>query len=212
MSSYNQEEKPWKKKLKKTFLTMVIIAVVIGLLVLASSANNKAKANMAELNVPEYNVWFLPGGPERFSEHFEDAMSENDDKKVKQDSFIWNSILVKNEGLSEANSVSIQIDAALPLSQVFVETMGYGNEASITLNEEDNTKARIEVDSIDTDETAYVFIGFNPETIQQFKGQYQKESWVDHYKSALNLIYVESANAETTYYGYAAANFAPPKG
>lgn len=212
MSSYNQEEKPWKKKAKRALLVIVIIAVVIGLLALAGSANNKAKQNMAKLNVPEYEIWYLPGGPQRFSDNFQDANSEGDKAKVKQDAYIWSTVLVKNDGLSEANNVSIQVDAALPLSQILVTPPGYGNEASIEFSEEDNTRATIDIESIGTEETTYIFVGFTPETIAQFNDHYQSESWLERYKSALNLIYIESVNTETTYYGHAATNLSSPKG
>lgn len=204
MSSYNQQEKPWKRKLKRAVLIIVSLALAIGLLALAGSANSKAKKNMAAINVPDYKLWYLPGGPDRFSEEYNRAIEDlKEDQKIDKESFVWGSVVLENVGKKEGDEVSLEIDAAIPLDHVLISLSGYGNEASLTIDEEDNTKATIDLKSVSTYETIHVFVGFDPELSQDVLEQ-QLANWnIDSFQKSIEEIRVESDGDSAAYYGFA---------
>lgn len=205
MSSYNQQEKPWKRKLKRAVLIIFGLAVVIGLLALAGSANKKAKANIATLNVPEYKVWYLPGGPERFPDEFENAMEQKEDTKIKIENFVWSSILITNSGNEGGSDIAVDIDTAAPIGHIIFTAPGYSNDTSVSIDKEDNTKATVESQSLGTNETIRIFIAFNSDTVAKALSEQSVDLWTERYKSLLEQITVDSTevDTETVYYGNA---------
>lgn len=204
MSSY-ENEKPWKQKAKRTILIVVAIAIGVSLLILAGTANDKAKKNMAKINVPEYEIQFVPGGPERFTEIYNEIEFEEDEKEPEIGSYIWSTVILKNTGYSEGEDVDVELNTSVPTDHTIVTSSAYYSDTEISTDEEDKTNKLVEVESMDTEDTLYIFLAFDPKIVDASSAEAVKK-WKDNYKNFLEQIKVESEEDSAIYYGNAIKN------
>lgn len=203
MADYNNEKKSepgWKEKLKYYAKIGLLVIVAIWLFNLANSANNLATENAKLIQVPEYNIYHVAGGPERFSSEFEDAVEEVTEEITN--GYLWSSIIVENRGSEDDEDVEINIKTAIAVEKVFVDAPGYYNDAEVE-HEQGSKEVTVNIDEFDNNDQTTIFIGMLPEDYEKPLNQ---KKWVKEYQTYLEEVTVDSSKTEARLYapGYEA--------
>ncbi|HMA60532.1 MAG TPA: hypothetical protein VKN64_09585 [Halanaerobiales bacterium] len=194
-----KEEKSTKEKIYKYVKVGVVIVFVFWLVFAINGVQNQAKENKNVILKPEYEVTYLPGGPERFVGGYRDVVNEEKKKRINTDNYLWTTLLVKNEGNEDAKDINLTINSAYPMAKVLVNPSGYMNEVDLNTNK-DNLTTKIEIADLEIDNKAFVFIGFKPANIEKPYDQNDMVKWAENYRNYLQKVNMESFNTEDTYY------------
>lgn len=111
-----------------TWLTiLLVVALVLALwaLVTARGAAGEAAANTEQLARPDLDLAVVPGGPQRFPDAFDAAVDDlDDDDVVDATTHRWITVVLHNDGASDAQGVDVTLDLgsidAQESAQVFV--------------------------------------------------------------------------------------------
>ena len=194
-----KEEKSTKEKIYKYVKVGVVIVFVFWLVFAINGVQNQAKENKNVILKPEYEVTYLPGGPERFVGGYRDVVNEEKKKRINTDNYLWTTLLVKNEGNEDAKDINLTINSAYPMAKVLVNPSGYMNEVDLNTNK-DNLTTKIEIADLEIDNKVFVFIGFKPANIEKPYDQNDMVKWAENYRNYLQKVNIESFNTEDTYY------------
>ena len=194
-----KEEKSTKEKIYKYVKVGAVIVFVFWLVFAINGVQNQAKENKNVILRPEYELTYLPGGPERFVGGYRDVVNEEKKKRINTDNYLWTTVLVKNEGNEDAKDINLTINSAYPMAKVLVNPSGYMNEVDLNTNK-DNLTTKIDIADLEIDNKAFVFIGFKPANIEKPYDQNDMVKWAENYRNYLQKVNIESLNTEDTYY------------
>lgn len=183
--------------------TTVVILIVMAILFIwaissARRANSLAEANEGLINVPQLEVVYTVGGPQRFEEQFTAALEESDtaEDPIATEDLLWAALVVENEGTVDADDVSVTVPLADGLRPTVVaEVEGF---AGI---EVERTDAGISLDlgDVDEGEATYVFLGFGPDAL----GDDLAVAWTRAHEATVGTITAETDGDEARFYGTA---------
>jgi len=177
------------------YVTIGIIAVaVIWIFSIANNANNMASENAAAVQVPEYKIYYVAGGPERFASEFENAIKEVEN--VNQEDYLWSSIIVENDGERDTGALELNVTAAIPIEKVYFSTTD--KFTGIEMSHEKNAiEATLTMKEFDKNESFIIFIGMLP---PGYEKPFNDKKWVNEYQSYLEKVMVKSDMAEIKLY------------
>ncbi|HKL13295.1 MAG TPA: hypothetical protein VJ907_06785 [Halanaerobiales bacterium] len=194
-----KQEKSRKEKIYKYLKIGVLVVFALWLVFSVNGVQNQAKENKNVILRPKYEVTYLPGGPERFVGGYRDVVNEEKKKNLNTDNYLWTTVLVKNEGNEDAKDINITINSAYPMAKVLVNPSGYSNETDLNTND-DNLTTKVDIEDLEIDNKAFVFIGFQPSSIEKPYDQADIKEWTNRYQNYLQNVNVESLNTEDTFY------------
>jgi hypothetical protein len=194
-----KKEKSRKEKIYNYIKIGVVVVFVLWLVFSVNGVQNQAKENKNVILRPEYEVTYLPGGPERFVGGYRDVANEEKKQRINPNEYLWTTVLVTNEGNEDAQDINFKINSAYPMAKVLVNPSGYNN--TVELSTDDNRLTTdINIEDLEIDNQAFVFIGFNPESIEKPYEQPELEKWSNSYQNYLQKVNIESLNKEDTFY------------
>lgn len=181
--------------------TTVVLLIIMAILFIwaissARRANELAEANSDLLNVPDLNIVYTVGGPQRFGEQFTAALEESDtgEDPIAVDDLLWSALLIENEGPVDANDVSVTVPLADGLEPTVVAEVGGFSGIEVEPTE---TGLSLELGDVDDGDATYVFLGFDPTAL----GEDLAGSWAVAYESTVGSVTAESAGEEARFYG-----------
>lgn len=192
-----------KQVIGKTMFYIVVAVLAVGIIwvyTIANNANNQASQNAAAVQIPEYDLSYVAGGPERFSEDFTTATEEAEN--VNPGNYLWSTVILENNGESDAEEVELNITAAIPVRSVYFSTTDRFVDAEVSETEEPKV-VTINMESLDAEESFKVFLGMNP---PEYSRPFDLKKWANEYQTYLEKISIESDQASASLYmpGYAA--------
>jgi hypothetical protein len=202
MSDYQEKRKEERKAKAKRYLVRIIVVVVaVWILSIAQSARSTAQANQELLKEPAFSHSLVIGGPDRFDNRYSSVTNVDTDKKVKEDDYLWSTLILQNTAHGPASSSDITIHFTRLPEKVLLSSTQYGSEGKVKLNEKKST-AKISFEEIGAGEYLYVFLPYRPESGSAPPyGQEVRENWQDSFTNLVERITVDTPDAEMTYYG-----------
>lgn len=183
--------------------TTVVLLIIMAILFIwaissARRANSLAEANEGIINVPELEVVYTVGGPQRFEQQFTAALEESDtaEDQVAAEDLLWAALLIENEGTVDANDVSVTVPLAAGLNPTVVAEVG--GFAGIEVETTDSGLS-LDLGDVDEGETTYVFLGFEPDAL----GDDLAGSWSEAHEATVGTISAETDGDEARFYGTA---------
>ncbi len=173
------------------FLAWVVFSI--------NGVQNTAKENKNIVLRPNYDITYVPGGPERFVGGYRDVENVDTEKNVKESNYLWSTVLIKNEGNEDGSDIDITVNAAYPMEKILINPSGYSNPIEVEVDE-NKLSANINLENIEINNTAHIFVGFKPEGFQQPYDQEDMKVWANSYNQHLQKVNVESTKSENTYF------------
>ena len=194
-----KNEQSKKAKIFNYIKIGVIIVFLIWVVFSINGVQNTAKENKNIVLSPEYDISYVSGGPERLVGGYRDVENIDTEKNVNENEYLWSTVLITNKGNNNGSNVEINLETAYPMDQILVNPSGYNNELEVDVDE-DKLSADINFEEIEVENTAYLFIGFNPENIEKPYNKNDKKQWANSYERYLQSVDVESTKSENTYF------------
>ena len=194
-----KNEQSKKAKIFNYIKIGVIIVFLIWVVFSINGVQNTAKENKNIVLSPEYDISYVSGGPERLVGGYRDVENIDTEKNVNENEYLWSTVLITNKGNNNGSNVEIKLETAYPMDQILVNPSGYNNELEVDVDE-DKLSADINFEEIEVENTAYLFIGFNPENIEKPYNKNDKKQWANSYERYLQSVDVESTKSENTYF------------
>lgn len=177
----------------------VIILFLVWVVFSINGVQNTAKENKNIVLRPEYDISYIPGGPERFVEGYGDVENIDTEKSIEKNNYLWSTVLITNKGNEDGSNIDITVNAAYPMDQVLVNPSGWSNEIEVEIDN-DKLSANISIEELEINNTAHIFVGFKPEGFQQPYDQEDMKLWANSYDKYLQTINVDSSKSENTYF------------
>lgn len=190
----SEAEKPWKVKLKRFIIGVVVFLLFIWAFSTANEGKTLAEENAESINTPTYSMSMLLGGPERFAENFDNIDNAEPDE-VAVDDYVWAAMRIKNTGYGDATDVEIILNRTIPVEQVLVSSTGYRNEVKVESGEEPNTTL-ITMDHITAQEPLYIFVGANSNNLPE-----AWISWKKDFEKTITSIEIDGDDSSATLFG-----------
>ena len=150
---------------------------------------------------PQYKTFHTAGGPDRFKSKFSEV--ENVEvKNVKNNSYLWSTLVYKNIGVAEGKDIEIKIHSVVPMERVLVTPPGWGSNVKVNMKN-DGKQAIITMDDFSTEENTYIFLGMNPPGLSLN----QEQLWLQEFDSYLEKSVIESNTADSVFYGEGYAGY-----
>lgn len=201
MSDYVEKKKAERKAKVKRYLTRIVIVVVaVWILSIAQGARSTAQANQELLKEPAFTHSLVAGGPQRFENRYS-AVINGDTEKIKEDQYLWSTLILQNTAHGAASSADINIDVTRLPEKVLLSSTEYGSEGKVELNEK-KASAIISFEEIGAGEYLYVFLPYKPE--DGGSPPYSADvlrNWRASFTNLLERITIDTPDAEMTYYG-----------
>ena len=192
--SMSEQEISWKTKAKRVILGLVVFLLFVWSFSVANKAKSIAEENQKRLTKPSYEMSFLLGGPERFSDEF-DSIDNAEAEKIKTDQFMWSTFIIKNTSSGNASDLEINLNKTATVEKILVNASGWDNEISIEEGE-NPTNSIISVEDITPQEPMYIFLGLNREEIPD-----NLSDWNNDYKELITSVIIDADDSSAHYYG-----------
>lgn len=183
-------------------IVLFVIAAIFIIWALSSArrANAGVEANEELLEVPNLDVVYTVGGPQRFAEPFQSAIDDLDEEDAAAlatpEDLLWTALIVDNDGNADADDVQVTVPLANGAQPtVLADLSGFGDIGVET------TDAGVDLDigDVDAGDTTYVFLGFDPAALPEAVA----ESWAGSYRSTVGTITADTDGEQSHYYGTA---------
>lgn len=191
-----------KSKVKKWGMGLVAVALFIAVFAIAIGARNQARANADVVMKPEWKVSYVPGGPERFPDRFEDV--ENDDlrERIETSDYLWSTVLITNTGEGESIDTAADISTTIPVAHALVSSQTYLFELGIEEPEEDDRRTiTVDVGDLEPQQSVMVFLAMNPPEVAEPYDKAVHQTWFTDFSRYLNEVRIDSDATEYVMYG-----------
>lgn len=201
--NYQNEQSDWKSKAKRWGVGLVTVGLFIAVFAVAIGARNQAIENAETVLKPEWKVSYVPGGPLRFPDAFEDVEDDDRSAEMEPNRYLWSTVIITNTGEAEAINASADITTTVPVSHAFVSSdaylLGLGMEG---LDDDDMRSVSADIGELSPEETVLVFLAMSPTDIPGPPyDEATRKDWLKDYSAYLNKIRVESDSTAYLAYG-----------
>lgn len=162
----------------------------------ANTAKSTAQANAELLATAELELSYVLGGPSRFSEQFDEAAEELEIEDFEAGEMMWSTALITNTGLEEAEDVMLSAEFRPELEPTVLATLPSYGSGVVDVTSENNALS-IDLRDIGDDERAFVFFGFDPESLPDDIAQ----TWPSNFDAVLGSLSLEGDELTETVYG-----------
>lgn len=193
----------WKEKAKGFLKVGVVIALFIWAFSVAQGARSTATENADRLSESAFDYSFVPGGPQRFQESYGEVLNADTEKQIQESDYLWTTLIVENTSFGETGELELKLQTTAPVAQTLVSAPGYQNEASVSTGEQ-ATVRNITLDSLNSRERAFIFLGLSPEQIPALLSTAtvsEGSRWARDYQYLLERLVVDSDDTDVTFYG-----------
>lgn len=187
--SQNTSPRPW--------LVPLLVVLTIGLVwtfFSARGAGGRAAANEELLLVPQLDVSYVVGGPQRFQERFAEAREEAEEADASADELRWATLVVANRGRADAEDVTATLSLASGVEPVLLANLSSFGDLEVAEGEEG---PELDMSDIDVGETALVFLGFAPDSLADGVS----DAWAGGYERTVDRIVAAGDVDSAVYYG-----------
>jgi hypothetical protein len=205
----SDREKSWKEKAKEYLKYAVVIALFIWAFSIGQGAQSTATDNRQDLNTPAFQYSFIPGGPDRFSETYGDAINIDPEEQIEETQFLWTTVILENTSFGEAEDLELQLQTSVPVAHTLVTAPGFENEAEVSEGESADL-LNIQLESLNQTDRAYLFVGVDPaEVPDSFStaSAGDRAQWARDYEVLLQRMTVDSDERDVTFYGKGVAQY-----
>jgi hypothetical protein len=204
MSTQQRRADPsWSEKLWPYAKIVIPIVVAIWIFNIASGARQTAQTNagaVSRLQVPQFELVLVPGGPDRFAETFEEILDEMDSAEAfDATQFLWSTYVVRNIGQRNATNVVFDVTAAEPIDHLLIKPPSYRNEATIT-HEARAATSSVVFNKLNIGDEALLFVGMTPQEFAQPYGAQSQRAWAQDFELYFEKFSVTSGKTEATLY------------
>lgn len=161
----------------------IVVLFVLSLWALFSARSaGESAANIEEtVTTPDMNLILVRGGPDRFEDHFTEAVEDAGDDELDPGALEWITILVRNDGVGDAEDLELQATVASPETvTALADPSGFTDMES----EVQDGVLTIELGDVDDEERAVVFLGFDPENLPEEVS----DDWASQYLRAVDVL------------------------
>lgn len=206
----SDRESSWKEKAKQYGKAIVVIALFIWAFSVGQGAQSTADENSERLTTSAFQYSFVPGGPERFSEAYGDAINVDTEEQITEEDYLWSTVILENTSYGEARDLALEVQTSVPIGQTVVTAPGFQNEASVSESEDAPDTITVNMESLNQTDRAYLFLGVTPEAVPDnfsTAGAGDRAQWARDYELLLQRLVVDSNDTDVTFYGKGVAQY-----
>jgi len=200
MSDSQNPKSDKMQDIKKWVIILLVFALFVASLGIALNTADLAQKNKRLMDIPSYDLSFVPGGPERFSALFGSVDYADTEKEIDTDQFYWATVILRNTSSADTGEVKASLQTAISPSHVLVKIQGRENRVNVSSSDKKNTK-NMTFGSINPFENTYIFLGFSKENLPATLKPDTSYDWLQNYEYMLSGLHVEVGDEILNMYG-----------